>query len=326
MRKAFQKFLCIISAAAITLSFSGCYFFPEEEAMLDPPVIKVENVTYSTYEAKQKTIISSTTVTGYVYSKTQTDCYFTDYTGNIKTIYAKVGDYVNEGDLLAEMNTGTLEYDLEIQKLKTQLAEFNYSASGSAADKLQLEIEQNTEAKYQAEYDGSKIIAPVSGQVSFAEKVNPGGEVNPYQVLVRIVDPDDLYVKAAAPDNSAFIINAPVTIKIGEDVFDAVISKTPTEARAEGEDDLTVLEADFVKEKPTFAYLGSLADIVLIKAMSENAVVIPKNLIKTLDGRVYVQILEDGEKKDVDVETGISNATEVEVLSGVKAGDKVIVR
>lgn len=326
MRKALYNIIYPLTMLTLSFVLTGCYFFPEEEVMLDPPVIKVENAAYSTYEAKEKTITSSVTVTGYVYSKTEVDCFFTDYTSNIKTIYPKVGSFVNEGDLLAEMNTGTLEYDLEIQKLKTELAQITYNNTGSSADKLQLEIEQNTEAKYQAEYDGSKIYAPVSGQVSFVEKVNPGDEVNPYRTLVRIVDPDDLFVKATAPDNVTFNQNDSVIVKIGEDVFDAFISKTPAEARAEGAEDLTVLEADFTNEKPTFAYLGRLSDIVLIKAVSENTVVIPKNLVKTLDGRNYVQILKDGEKIDIDVELGISNATEIEILSGVEAGDKVIVR
>ena len=60
--------------------------------------------------------------------------------------------------------------------------------------------------------------------------------------------------------------------------------------------------------------------------MSENAIVIPKHLVKSDGEREYVQIYVDGEKIEVDVVTGITNATEVEIVSGLKAGDQVIVK
>lgn len=326
----FKKIAVMVSCAACACSFalltSGCYFFPSEEAMLDPPVIKAEEVTYSTYAAKLKTITNSAVVTGYVYSKTQEDCYFTSYTGNIKTIYPRVGDYVEQGDLIAEMNVGTLEYELEIQRLTVELAKLNYDATGSAEDLLKLEIERNTLAKYQAEYDGARIYAPISGQVSFVQSVSPGDLVDPYSVLVRIVDPEDLYVSATAPENSKFKLNDSVTINIGGTAYNGTISITPEEAQARALENPQALAADFVGESPTFAFLGKLADVTLVIESRENAVVIPKNLVKTLDGRTYVQILEDGVKKDVDIVTGISNATEIEVVSGLSAGAMVVVK
>ena len=51
-----------------------------------------------------------------------------------------------------------------------------------------------------------------------------------------------------------------------------------------------------------------------------------ENLIKTLAGREYVQVFKDGEKIEVDVETGITNATEVQILSGLSEGDEVVVK
>ena len=52
----------------------------------------------------------------------------------------------------------------------------------------------------------------------------------------------------------------------------------------------------------------------------------PKNLVKTDGDRTYVQVFENGEKQDRDVVTGISNATEIEIVSGVEAGEAVIIR
>ena len=51
MKKTVLRAAAIAAVLAMAGSASGCYFFPEEEKLLDPPVLKVEDVTYSTYKA-----------------------------------------------------------------------------------------------------------------------------------------------------------------------------------------------------------------------------------------------------------------------------------
>lgn len=321
-----RKIAALSAAALLTLSASGCYFFPAEEELLDPPTIAPDEVTYSTYTAKLKTIENTVTVTGYLKSETEKECYFTDYTGQVKNIYVKAGDFVEEGDLIAEMNTGALEYELEIQRLKVKKAQLTYNATGSQADKLQLEIEQNTLAMYQAEYDGAKILAPMSGQVSYVYDLEPGTEMDPYKVLARIADPTALYVNAEYPESITFKKGDKVKLIVGDVEYEGTISYSPTEAREAGDENGNALYAQFDSEKPAFAYLGSLADIKKVKAYSENAIVIPKHLVKSDGDRQYVQVYSDGEKIEIDVETGITNATEIEIISGLKEGDQVIVK
>lgn len=322
-----KRLLC--GAAAITAAvtmLSGCYFFPDEEKLLDPPTIAPDEVAYSTFTARSKTIESAVNLTGYVRSRTEKECYFTGYTGRIKNVYVRAGDFVEKGDLVAEMNVGELEYLLKIQEYKVQAAQLRYNSTGSQADRLQLEIEQSTLDMYRAEYDGSKSLAPISGQVSYVFKINPGTEFDPYKVIARIVDPADLCVTATCEDDRTFEVGDKVTVTVEKDVYEGTVSYTPKEARADGASDTKSLYVDFDGTPPTFAFLGSLADIKKVKAVSENAVVIPKNLIKTDGDRTYVQVYENGEKKDRDVTVGITNATEAEIVSGLSAGEAVIIR
>ncbi len=316
-----------IPILALTMLLSGCYFFPEEEKLLDPPVIAPDEVAYSTFTARRKTIESTINVTGYVKSKKEAECYFTAYTGQIKNVYVRAGEFVNEGDLVAEMNVGELEYLLKIQELEVQAAQLRYSASGSQTDKLDLEIAQSTLEMYQARYDGAKIYAPMSGQVSYVYKIDPGTEFDPYKVIARIVDPEDLYVAASYDgDVTDFAVGDKVTVTVESDDYPCTVYYTPHEAAADGADDKKALFADFDGTVPSFAYLGSLANIKKVRSVSENAVVIPRNLIKTDGDRSYVQVFENGEKKDKDVTIGITNATEAEITSGLEAGEAVIIR
>lgn len=322
-----KRFICgaaVLSAAVMALS--GCYFFPEEEKLLDPPTIAPDEVAYSTFTARNKTIESAVNLTGYVRSATERECYFTGYTGRIKNVYVRAGDYVEQGDLVAEMNVGELEYELQIQEYKVQAAQLRYNSTGSEADRLQLEIEQSTLEMYRAEYDGARIYAPISGQVSYVFKINPGTEFDPYKVIARIVDPDDLYAAASCEDDRSFSVGDTVTVTVDNEVYDGRVYYTPKEAKADGADDTKALYVEFTGASPSFAYLGSLADIRKVKSVAENAVVIPKNLIKTDGDRTYVQVYENGEKKDRDVTVGITNATEAEITSGLSAGEAVIIR
>ncbi|MDR0223082.1 MAG: efflux RND transporter periplasmic adaptor subunit [Oscillospiraceae bacterium] len=305
---------------------ASCFFFPDEEPILAPPVIMRDEVTYVTYTAKRGEIVSRAVTTGYVVSRAQADCFFTDYTGNLKTVYPRPGDFVEKGDLIAELDVGELDFDLEAARLNAELAALTYAATGAQTDKLEMELAQNAYEQYQNRMDGSKIYAPASGRVSFVERLNPGEEINPYRVLVRIIDPDDLHVAATLTDVNVYAKGDAVEIKIGGDGYAGVITRTPRDARDEGAEDANALWADFAGEAPTFSDLGKLADIILILGKSENAVIIPKNLVKNLDGKTYVQIFEDGEKRDVEVAVGISNATETEIVSGLEAGQQVVVK
>ena len=75
----------IIMSAALIISMTGmtgCFFFPAEEELLEPPTVAIEDIAYSTYTAKQKTIEDKTVATGYVFCKSQYNASFPESGGN----------------------------------------------------------------------------------------------------------------------------------------------------------------------------------------------------------------------------------------------------
>lgn len=326
MKSIKKKFLSVFALSVVAVNITGCYFFPNEEPVLEPPTLDVQEVVYSTYTVSRKDIESSIIQSGYVVSSKETDCFFNKYSGQLKNIYVNPGDFVEEGQLIAEMNNGLIEHQLNTQKLKVELAQLNYNNSQSAVDRLQLEIEQSTLESYQDQYDGGRIYAPVSGQVSYVKTMNPGDMVDPFDVLVKIIDPDKLCVRAKVNSKGGFNIDDSVTVEINGEIFDGVVVRTPKEELEEGDGTSDIVYVEFAGENPGFGYLGLIGNIKKINAQSKNALVIPKYVIKTDGDRSYVQILKDEEKIEVDITVGISNAVETEVLSGLSEGDKVISR
>jgi multidrug resistance efflux pump len=73
------------------------------------------------------------------------------------------------------------------------------------------------------------------------------------------------------------------------------------------------------------AALGQLAQVTVITQQKEDILLIPNTAMRRFGNRRYVQVLVDGRRRDVDVETGLVTETETEVTKGLKEGQIVIV-
>ena len=327
----------IIMSAALIISMTGmtgCFFFPAEEELLEPPTVAIEDIAYSTYTAKQKTIEDKTVATGYVFCKSQYNASFPESGGTLKTIYVTAGQHVEEGDLLAELDVGDLDYLYKQQLLSVQKAQIAYNSSGTADARLTLEMEQNTLTEYERQLNNSRIYAGMTGEVCFVQDMDPGTTVTAYKTIIKIVDPSQLCIQYSSSNMKSFPLGEEVTITVDGEDYSGCVSKTPTGVKEGLYDDFPAVMKDtssiyceFTDGTPSFLTVGQTADITAVFARHENAVVISKTLVKTDGDRTYVTILDENDtKKEVDVTVGITNATEAEILTGLNAGDRVVVR
>lgn len=329
-----NKIVRITAALLAAMSLTGCYFFPAEEELLEPPTVPIEEVAYSTYTAKVKSIVNQTVASGYITSKSENNCSFTESGGTLKKVYVTAGQFVEEGELLAELDTGNLEYLYEQQKLITEKARLTYLSTGSSSDKLDYEMEQNTLEEYERQMNVSHLYAGMSGQVCFIQDMKPGDKITAYKTIVKIVDPTQLFVKYTSSALRAFPLEQEVTITVDGMDYVGYVSKTPSavieglyESNETLSSDKESIFCEFKGDIPGYLTIGKLADIMAVYDIHENAVVIPKNLIKENDDRTYVTILDENDaKREVDVTVGITNATEAEILTGLSEGDRVVVR
>jgi len=70
---------------------------------------------------------------------------------------------------------------------------------------------------------------------------------------------------------------------------------------------------------------GMTADVEIITASQENALLVPLRAVHTEGGQSYVNRLSDHQLEQVEVELGLMTDTEVEIASGLAEGDVVIV-
>lgn len=70
---------------------------------------------------------------------------------------------------------------------------------------------------------------------------------------------------------------------------------------------------------------GMTADVEIITEMKKGALIVPNESLKLLDGKTGLYVMRGGAPAFTAVETGLTNGMVTEILSGLKAGDEVVV-
>jgi macrolide-specific efflux system membrane fusion protein len=330
-----QKIILLLMSSFIALSLSGCYFWPKEEEAIAPPLIKAPEVTFDTVEAQKGVIEKLLNVQGKFVSVSQQTLSFEFRGGNLKAFNASMGNSVKKGDVLALLDTDSLESQIRDQQLNVRKSEIFYDqeVNNPAATKNSIEIKRldlqtakNRLSDMQNELNKSKIVSPIDGKVVFVEKVNFGDYVSANKNLIVIADPTKLQVEYTGGDASNFKVGEQVTVKYNNQDLKGKVVMTPANVPAEADKDLKTSIRVSVDDLPGNVSIGGPATIVLVQARKDDVIKIPRGLVNNYNGRNYVYVLEKGTKIERDVEVGIQTATEVEIVKGLNIGDKIIVR
>ena len=100
-------------------------------------------------------------------------------------------------------------------------------------------------------------------------------------------------------------------------------SAPPTDNKAQAERNAKTIIVK-VPEGTEGTAIGTSGDMTIIVEKRENVIVIPRTGLRSYLGRDYVQVLDGESRKEVDVEKGLVTPTEVEIRTGLKEGQKVI--
>ena len=345
-----MKSLMLIAIAGAMLLTSGCYFLPKEEEVLEAPVVKASEVSYTTTTASLKDITRQVLTAGTIASGTEYKCRFPSIGGNLKAIYVSAGDVVNEGDLIAEYDTYQLDLDIELKEkyvLREQLeydiaVEKGESETVKQKELLDVQLMQNELDKLYEEKAATKLYAGVSGTVSYVATRSPGDWINAGDNIATIIDVTDLYIKINPNQElSEFMIGRPITIRYEGEYIDGTIVEnksgymwdeaTQSAVLDENGEKLKGTESENVIVKfndiiPETSAVGNIADTLLVLDKREDVIVISQNLIKTVNGQKVVYVFENNERVQRSVSIGLQSGSLCEITAGLEVGDEVIIR
>jgi HlyD family secretion protein len=279
-------------------------------------------------------VISNTDKTSLDTQRTNISTALTEITNGQQTIFST--------KLTNETNINTAQTSVDTAQSAVKTAEGNLK---SAQDKLaqitapprqidieleQAKVNQAEASLMQAKQQLTKAIikSPCDGQITDIAK-EQGEQVRVTDTVVAMICKGNFQIEVDIPeiDIGKVKIQNPVEISIDafpEDKFlGKVIKIDPAETIIQG--------VVYYKATVNFEVFdpriksGMSADVDIICDSRENALAVPSKAIFSKDGDKFVRILEGKNVKEIKVETGIRGSEgEIEILSGLKEGEKVI--
>lgn len=320
----------IIWAVVILAAAIGVYYFIQSRKSV---------TTYTTENATRGDLAQTVSVTGTIKAENEADVSFQG-SGRIIEMLAKVGDQVEKGRKLAEIDKGTLYIELKQARedVKTQQETLDHMKENrDTYSGEQRDAQRAVVRKYEEQINAvlhtiseTRLYAPMTGTV-IRKDYETGENAAANSIIYTIAGEGGLKIEAVVPESDI------VKIKVGQRAtisLDAFPSNEKLEAEvAEIEPASTVIQdVVYYKTKLKFANTderiknGMSADIDIRAAEKNNVVMIPLRAVKTEGDREYVEILKaENITEKVYVKTGLrGDDGMVEIISGLSGGEKVI--
>ena len=239
------------------------------------------------------------------------------------TVLAKM----NDADLQAQINKTNVQLELAIQteerlrKLLTVngINQADYDAALNQVNSYKADI-----AYTQALIDKTIIRAPFSGVVGL-KQVSPGAYVTPATVIATLQQLDKIKVDFTLPEEySSFIKKGnkvEVEVQNGQQIKDkALIIATEPQISQSTRNIKVRAILEKGKGNP-----GAFVKVYINNSNEKSAIKVPSNAIIPDDKNNQVILVKGGKASFVNVQTGVREASTVEITKGINTGDSVVV-
>ncbi len=255
--------------------------------------------------------------------------------GTITNLYVKAGDHVSKGQVLAQLDNSVQLQSIAQYKAQLAFAQTNYDRQKNLWDqKIGTEI-QYLQAKssleaLQRQVDGLKqtanmyrIVAPISGTIDQMD-LKLGQLAGPGATGIRIVNTDNLKVKADVPESYATDINQGDNVKVViPDANDSLMLKVSFAAKV-----IDVGSRSFgieIKLPQNKAFRPNMTATIRVADYSnKKSIAVPLNAIQHSDTSSFVFVNENGVAKKQMVKIGNTYGGKSEIVSGLNGGEQVV--
>lgn len=234
---------------------------------------------------------------------------------------------INDADLRAQM--GKLKVQLDLAKTTEQrygkllqisgINQADYDVALSQVNSLQADIEV-----LQAQIDKTVLRAPFNGIIGLRQ-ISPGAYVTPATVLATIQQVNKVKVDFTVPEEYGNIIRKGDYVTVEVDAASQKKQKAliiATEPQANTTTRNIMVRALLEGET---ANPGAFVKVYIRAGRDKNSVLVPANAIIPEDKDKTLVTVVKGKAKFVKVETGLRQANNVEITSGVNEGDSIVV-
>lgn len=255
--------------------------------------------------------------------------------GVVTAVYATIGQNVSKGQVLAQIDDQVLRQNISELQTQLDLATTLFDRQKSLWDqkigtevqflnaKTQKDAAERRIATLKTQISMYKIKSPISGTID-AMDLKVGQAVSPGMSGIRVVNASKLKAKALVAESYVGRVDQGDKVQvILPDVPDTVSTRISFASKT-----IDPISRSFsveIKLPSNSKYRPNMLSILkIVDYQNLKALVIPVNAIQKAENGDYLFLVENGKVKRVNIQTGKVSEGQAEILSGIKAGDKVI--
>ncbi len=322
----------------LLITFSGLIFCkkagsPGGNAGAGPQTPKA--LVVETLVATPEALSADIRVPGTILANESTEIH-PEVSGRMVELNIREGTNVAQGTLLAKLYDGDLQ--AQLRKLEVQLK------IADQTEKRQAELIK-IQGISQQEYDLSllqvlnlkadmdiikeairktEIRAPFSGKLGL-KNVSPGGYVTPSTVLTTISQVNTLKVQFNIPERYGAKLKPGQAVTFSVDGSDKSYAASIIASEISIDEDTRSLAVRALVKQPDASLIpGVFAEVKIILGKNEEALMVPNNSIIPMGRKKQLYVYEGGKAMAKEVTTGVRDSTNIQILTGIKAGDTVI--
>ncbi|HET9228306.1 MAG TPA: efflux RND transporter periplasmic adaptor subunit, partial [Thermoanaerobaculia bacterium] len=300
----------------------------KKKAPVPVSVAAVETGTVSSYIRSTANLISDNEVK-----------ILTESDGRIARLLVDEGDWVSKGQTLATLDRQDTGIDLAKREVKSENARLAFERgermlregliSQELFEKLRMENEMSRQEVAEGRYNIGKtaIRAPFSGRIT-SRIVEQGQHLRAGEELFVLADFDPLVAFIHLPEREVLGLRpgreTRITLKADDSVrFSGRIRQiSPVVDPATGTVKVTV---EAVNPLPPAVRPGGFVTVDIIRESHPEAVLLPRQAVLRELQSAHVFVAKNGAAEKRPVQLGLEEGERIEVLAGLKAGERVIV-
>jgi HlyD family secretion protein len=316
---------------------------PKTKAAIEGPAAK-----YETAAVKKETIVSSVSASGKIEAETQVTLKF-QASGKLVWVGVKKGDQVKKWQAIASLDKRELESDLkkELNDYLKERWDFEQTQDDykqTKENKLITDEIQRILDKAQYDLNNSvvdyeianlalelaTITSPIDGIVTDLDSPVAGVNITPTTATFVIADPEVMIFKAKVDEADIGKVKEGQKVILILDAyedqeFEGKVDKIEFSSTSTSSGGTAYVAQIKLPENDQLRFkIGMNGDAQIITDERTDVLAVPVEAIKEEADHEYVEVIDGKQIQKVTVETGISNDTQTEILSGLTENQKVV--
>lgn len=260
----------------------------------------------------------------------------TEVSGRVVGLYIQEGTSVNKGSLLVKLFDGDLQAQLKKLEVQLQIAQKTeernnelLKLNGISQQDYDLSFLQVSNIKADIELmktniSKTEIRAPFSGKIGF-RNISTGAYLTPATVITSIRQVNQLKLQFSVPEKYSNKIKPGQLISFSTDGSKKkYIAKVYATESTVNESSRGMNVRCMVQQPDASLVAGAFAKVDMDFAKNDYAILVPSQAILPQARGKKLILYRDGIAKFVDVQTGIRDSANIEIINGVAPGDTIV--